>query len=221
MQPATLAWTLCLLPLLSIHVCWLWSALVAAIPWCNPYWDGCVSISKAARSSDALFLFRGSMIFSAGYLVIFWQMVRMYLNRLAVPGNMPGIIAFIGSVGAIFLVLYADFLGTEGDLYRLLRRYGVIVYFTFTVLAQMLLWRALARQQPAAPWAPQQISLRLLLWSLFAILVIGLLSLTATLTLENPSKDRWENALEWWFALLMTLNFGWLGRYWQQVKFNF
>jgi len=220
MQPVTLSWVLCLLPLLSIHVCWLWSAAMTAIPWCNPYWDGCVSISKAARSSDALFLFRGSMIFSAGYLVIFWQMVRVHLERLTISGKMPNIISYIGSIGAIFLVLYADFLGTEGDVYRLLRRYGVIFYFTLTVLAQMLLWRIVMQQQPSV-LSPPSNCLRLMFWSLCAILVIGLLSLSVTLTLENPDKGRWENVLEWWFALLMTVNFGLLGRYWQQIKFNF
>ncbi len=220
MQPVTIAWMVCLLPLFCIHVCWLWSAGVQAIPWCNPYWDGCVSISKAARSSDALFLFRGCMIFGAGYLMILWQMVRYNLRRLHAPPLTTLTIVLLGSIGAIFLVLYVDYLGTEGDFYRLMRRYGVIFYFTFTVLAQMFLWHTYSRLSTNSQLPQPPTSLRLMLWSLCAILVIGLLSLTATLTLDNPQKDRWENVLEWWFAMLMTLNFGLLGRYWQHTQFR-
>ncbi|OZG73286.1 hypothetical protein BTA51_12480 [Hahella sp. CCB-MM4] len=216
MQPVTIAITICLLPLVSIHGCWLWSSSQHMIPWCNPYWDGCVSISKAVRSSDAIFLFRASMIFTAGYMVICWQMCRTFLIHRHNQAVTAWCIAILGTLGALFLVLYASYLGTEGQIYQLLRRYGVIVYFTFTALAQMFLYRSLMQNSETRNLTP----VRIMMLLLFAILIIGLVSLGATLTLENPAKDQWENTTEWWFALIMTLNFGLLGWVWRKVGFR-
>ncbi len=216
MQPVTIAFTICILPLLSIHACWLWSGSQHMIPWCNPYWDGCVSISKAVRSSDAIFLFRASMILAAGYMVICWQMCRIYLIRRQNQVITAWTVSILGTLGAIFLVLYASYLGTEGEIYQLLRRYGVIVYFTFTALAQMFLYQSLNQHPDIRNLLP----VRLMMISLLAILGAGLVSLGATLTLDNPAKDQWENVTEWWFALFMTLNFGLLGWVWRQVGFR-
>ena len=51
----------------------------------------------------------------------------------------------LGVVSAFALAVYATFLGTEGDIYRFLRRYGVIVYFGFGYLAQLALMRRALR----------------------------------------------------------------------------
>ena len=37
----------------------------------------------------------------------------------------------LGAMSAMALAVYATFLGTEGEAYRFLRRYGVVVYFGF------------------------------------------------------------------------------------------
>ncbi|WP_020409208.1 hypothetical protein [Hahella ganghwensis] len=216
MQPTTIAYLICFLPLISIHGCWLWSSGLQLIPWCNPYWDGCVSISKAARVSDAIYLFKASMIFSAGYMVIYWQVCQAFLRREVKQRAHGRIVSFLGVTGAIFLVLYATYLGTEGDIYRLMRRYGVIIYFTFTALAQMIFYRSLKHYPEAEHYPP--ITYMLVLLS--GILIVGLVSLGATLTQENPAKDRWENTTEWWFALMMTLNFGLTGWLWKRVRFR-
>ena len=48
-------------------------------------------------------------------------------------------LAGLGVTGALFMVLYVVFLGTDGTAYEFMRRYGVTVYFSFTALAQLLL----------------------------------------------------------------------------------
>lgn len=212
MRPATIAWIVCLLPLCTIHICWIWSGSIGAIPWCNPYWDGCVSISRVARSSDALFLFRASMMVTAAWLVIYWRLCG-YSLQSGSWGQKPWVMFWLGCTGAIFLVLYADFLGTEGSAYQLMRRYGVIFFFTFTVLAQYLYTRQLWMQRDRFTDIQSYLTLMLSL-GLF-ILIIGFISLGATLLMENPGKDRWENVTEWWFALAMMLYFGICARLWQ------
>lgn len=217
MQPSVIAWTVCLLPLACIHISWIWSASVGAIPWCNPYWDGCVSISRAARSSDALFLFRAIMIISAAWLVIFWRLCGYFLETRNWNGK-PYAMLILGYLGAGFLVLYADFLGTDGAAYRLMRRYGVIFFFTFTVLAQFLYTRQLLHHKSELSRAQGCLTLMLGL-GLF-VLIIGFVSLGATIALDNPAKDRWENTTEWWFALGMMTYFAITAWLWQRMAYR-
>ena len=97
---------------------------------------------------------------------------------------------------------YATFLGTEGEAYRFLRRYGVVVYFGFGYLAQLSLMRRAARTGalPAGVIAA-------LPWIAVAVLGLGLANVVAGLAVPDPAaKDRWEFVFEWWLGLLMV---GW------------
>ena len=50
-----LAWATALLPLVTMHVCYLLSASEQLVPWCLPWFEGCTSISRASRSGTAYF----------------------------------------------------------------------------------------------------------------------------------------------------------------------
>jgi hypothetical protein len=212
MQPVHTAWLVFLIPLLIVHAVWLWSTGLGVIDQCLPYWSGCVSISKAARSSDALFLFRAGMILNAALLIHFWLQVRQWLalyqvRTLALP--------ILGITAALFLVLYANFLGTQGEFYQLLRRYGVTIYFAFTVLAQMLLVHRLLQLKIGAQLT--QIKTGLCLW----LLALGIISVLCNALLAGDAKDRWENIIEWHFALGMNSYFLLTALLWKKLDFHY
>ncbi|MEJ2383527.1 MAG: hypothetical protein P8Y54_03930 [Xanthomonadales bacterium] len=107
---------------------------------CSPFFEGCVSISRAVRSGPGLHLFRAVMLPCAACLFLSWWFVRAWLTGSgACSGRRAGVIFACGAVGAVFLVFYATWLGTEGEWYRWLRRYGVTFYFAGTAFAQLLL----------------------------------------------------------------------------------
>ncbi len=211
MQPVHTAWLVFLIPLLIVHAVWLWSTGLGVIEPCLPYLSGCVSISKAARSSDALFLFRAGMILNAALLIHFWLLVRQWLalyqeRTLALP--------ILGIIAALFLVLYANFLGSQGEFYQLLRRYGVTIYFSFTVLAQMLLVHRLLQLNIGAQLT--QIKTGLCIW----LLTLGIISVLCNALLDGDAKDRWENIIEWHFALGMNSYFLLTALLWKKVGYR-
>lgn len=215
MQPVHTAWLIFLLPLLVVHGAWLWSSAAGAIDWCLPYWGGCTSISKAARSSDALFLFRAVMTFNAALLVNYWLQASHFLARYQTPATATRWLNIIGITGAIFLVLYTNFLGSQGDIYQLLRRYGVTIYFSFTVLAQMLLLRQLLYRIPIRfRWVKYKT------WLCAWLLSLGLASVFCTAMLTGDTKDRWENIIEWHFALGMNCYFLLTALLWKHLGFS-
>jgi len=214
-QPVHTAWLIFLLPLLVVHGAWLWSSMAGAIDWCLPYWSGCTSISRAARSSDALFLFRAVMTFNAALLVSYWLHVSHYLALYSAPKTATRPLNIIGITGAIFLVLYANFLGSDGDFYQLLRRYGVTIYFSFTVLAQMLFLRQLLLRFPAKPvWITYKT------WLSVGLLLLGLTSVFCNALLTGDARDRWENIIEWHFALGMNSYFLFSALLWHHTGYS-
>ena len=174
-----------------------------------PYLDGCVSISRAARSGPGLLLFKTLMLPAVILLLTCWEYVRQWLLGLgACSSKRAWIIAGLGMTGAIFLVFYVTALGTEGDWYRWQRRYGVTFYFGGTALAQLLLVWVLwpARRQLANGRLLQPIVTLIVLISLQWAL--GVFSAIKRLIFEEPVFiDRLENVIEWWYALPMATGF--------------
>ncbi|HKJ16597.1 MAG TPA: hypothetical protein VJ984_04545 [Xanthomonadales bacterium] len=186
---------------LNIHT----PGVLAAVYQCNPYFEGCVSVSRAARSGPGLLWFKLVMLPCALMIAVSWRNVGAWM-----AGIMPGWeksrlwTVRLGMVGAVALVFYVIFLGTEGEVYSWLRRYGVVFFFGMTALAQLLVARLV--------WAAFGV-LKGWLASLFVVLVslqwvTGVFSVLKRLIFDNPDLiDRLENMAEWLMILLMSLGF--------------
>lgn len=224
MQPAPLAFLTCALSLIAAHGAAAISMMLEAIPWCFPYWDGCISISRAARSSDAIFWFRGLMFLQASFSIIFWWYCYKFIqfnaslpeNRRSATGKSSSIMMMMGIVGALTLILYVNFLGTGEGYYRLMRRIGVSLYFGLTLLAQIIYLRLLA-QIPSISTRYRNL-IRMKLLNCILLLALGITNLTASVLIED--NDRIENRIEWLFALLMTFYFGYSAALWKHERFR-
>ncbi|WP_223669594.1 hypothetical protein [Kangiella shandongensis] len=181
-----------------------------------PYFEGCTSISRAAREGNAIFLFRGLMMPTAALLVLFWFLQSIWLKQTT---KKPHPTTFIlGTIGAVFLVLYVDFLGTEGEAYQLLRRYGTTLYFALTILAQMFSIRSLQqRTDELDTKIYRYLKLQFFLMVLYWCLGITNVVIKAT---GVSWADQAENIIEWHFALYMSLYFGLTAMMWKRSKFN-
>lgn len=202
------AWLTVFFPAVAVHLAYGVSIAHGHVEACIPYWDGCTSISRAGRHGLANLLFKGLMLPHAAQLAGFWLLTWLWLRLLRpdAPGRV-GAVLLLGVVAAAFLVLYASFLGAEGPTYQWLRRYGINVFFSFSVLAQMLV---IALLQPVA--ALSRGLRRTMLAFAALLLALGL----ASLPLQHfiTGAERAMNALEWTYALLMALFYGLIGMAW-------
>jgi hypothetical protein len=184
-----------LLFVVAAHAAYLLSIPGGHVPACIPYTDGCVSISRAARHGWGNPLFQLLVIPCAVLHALVWWLATYWLRGSRV-------MLVLGVLSAIALAVYATFLGTEGEAYRFLRRYGVVVYFGFGYLAQLALMRraSVTKALPAGVIAAMS-------WISIAMLGLGVANVVAGLVVDEPSaQDRWENVFEWWLGLLMV---GW------------
>jgi hypothetical protein len=203
-QPAiSLTWIglfLALWPVLIVHLAYLISIEQGSVPACNPYWDGCTSISRAGRYGLANHVFRGSLMPYTALLAGAWWVSQRWLQSLGDSGS-RAMLAF-GWLGALFMVLYLTFLGTEGATYELMRRYGINVYFFGTYVAEVLLLRRLVAVQRARPRTLPPWLLPSAAVFAFGVLLSGGAFLIVKYALARDT-DRLEDALEWVVALLM------------------
>ena len=207
MQPRTLALIITVLPFLASHAVYLLSAYQGFIPWCLPYIDGCTTISQAARSGNSIFIYRATMMVYGVLLIWFWIYAQHWLNLLyGSSTKIARIILWLGIVGAIFLIIYIDFLGTTGEVNRFMRRYGIMVFFTFTPLAQLLLLKQHFNILPSLPEGtlkPRVLQYQLVV--LLLMLLIGIISTSLDATQSKTYES--ENIVEWTFSLLLNLYF--------------
>lgn len=193
-----------LLPVLAAHLGWWVSTAHGLIPACNPYFDGCVSISRASRHGLGNLMFRMLMLPAATLHALCWLAVAAWVS-----GERPGsrAVAWLGCAAALALVLYSGFLGTDGRAYGLLRRYGIYLWFGGTYLALLATLRRLPRTHRA--FAP----LMILAWGCLAL---GLASVVARYAVaDDPLRDRLENVLEWHVALWLIAGFAVLAWAWR------
>jgi len=207
MQPRTLALIITILPLLTSNGVYLLSAYEGFIPWCIPYIDGCTTISRAARSGNSIFIYRATMIAYGVLLIWFWIYAQQWLNLLyGHTTKVARVILWLGIVAAVFLIIYIDFLGTTGEVNRFMRRYGIMVFFTFTPLAQLLMLRQhynISSSKPESAIKPGMLHYQLFI--LLLMLIIGIISITLDVT-ENKTYES-ENIVEWNFSLLLNMYF--------------
>jgi hypothetical protein len=221
MQPRTLAILLVLLPLLASHGAYLLSAYNGYIHWCIPYIDGCTTISRAARSGDSIFLFRAAMIAYGLLLIWFWIYSKAWLDLLhGHSTKIAKVILWLGVIGTLSLIVYVNYLGTTGEVNRFMRRIGIMIFFTLTPLAQLLmLHQHYKKLNHTSGISINPRVLRYQLTVLFLMLVIGLISIALKLTFNKTYES--ENIVEWNFSLLLTLYFVGMIFIWKDFKHAF
>jgi hypothetical protein len=207
-----------LLPAIASLAAWALATDSGLVPACNPFWDGCVSISRAARHGLPNMVFRALVLPAATLQMLVWL---AQAQALSVVGGAPLqrsalALTVIGVAAGLALVLYGSFLGSEGQVYRWLRHYGTVIYFGGTCLAMLMLARALQRLHALDVRRLSRRHERALLFLLGSIVLLGLSNVLASAGADAALRDRLENATEWWGSLGLTLAFVVLASLWRQ-----
>jgi len=192
-------------PIFAVHVSYLIGIRAGVLPACIPYIEGCTSISATGRYPPASFLFKSVMMPEAIFMAVYWLFSVAWLRSLSRTAGRSGkvgtSIAVFGVAGAFFLIVYVTFLGTQGPVYDFMRRFGVYLYFLFTVIAQLIL---VSKVLSVSSGLNIPGVVRITKYQLGVALIpfaLGILNLVLKAVLEDA--DPAENIIEWIFALLM------------------
>ena len=106
-----------------------------------PYIDGGVSISRTARTYPTFLIFKPSMILTSIFLIMYWIKTNRIINFYQNLENNKNFFKTFGILSAVFLIIHSIFLGIkfDYDLYKLFRRFVLLSFIIFEIVAQSLL----------------------------------------------------------------------------------
>lgn len=205
-------------PLIGVPIAYWLGVRAGVLPACMPLWDGCLSISAAGRYMPGSLLFRAVMFPQAVVLVFLWYFAARWLRCIAPSSKAASTTLWSGFGGALALILYVSFLGTQVPFYEFMRRVGIYFFFLGTLVSQVTLAVALVgRAKRNMDKSLQRIAIALLCLCGLP-LALGLLIVLLKSVLDNA--DFAENRVEWISAVSMQLYFIVLYAAWRYTGFN-
>ena len=164
-----------------------------------PYIDGSLSISRSARTYPAYLLFKPGMIITAILLIQYWKANNRLIKTINNEFQNKYFLIF-GVTSAIFLILHSIFLGInyENDLYKFFRRFVLLGFIIFEIIAQSLLVFSIFKIKEKIETIINKgiLNLKILLVSILVIVAF----LTAPI-MNSSEYTHFKHALEWNYFL--------------------
>ena len=165
-----------------------------------PYFDGGISISRSARTYPTYLLFKPGMIITAILLIQYWIANNKLFHEINNEINKNKYFLYFGVGSALFLILHSIFLGVnfEVDIYKFLRRFVLLGFIIFEIIAQALLVANFIKvKEKIEPYINKKIlTVKLVLVSILIIVAI----LSAPI-LNSSEYTHFKHALEWNYFL--------------------
>ncbi|MCS5544110.1 MAG: hypothetical protein NZ767_04840 [SAR86 cluster bacterium] len=202
-----------LLAIFSGNLTFLLAVNEGFIETCFPYFEGCSSISKAGRKGLAAIFFKLTIIPVMTLLSVYWVITyNLIRNTYGINKIQGKIMLFFGIIGSFFGIIYTSFLGSEGDIYQLLRRFGIYFFFLGTYLGQILETNLIGNiEATKLSFYPKTMR--------FITFFIGCIILISMPVYGFFDEDDWlENILEWNITLLIFLYFILSSLFWRIGK---
>ena len=165
-----------------------------------PYIDGSVSISRSARGYPNYLLFKPGMIITAILLIQYWIANNKLFKKINRETNKNKNFLFFGVGSALFLILHSIFLGFnfEMDLYKFFRRFILLGFITFEIIAQAFLVINLIKIKGEIA---QFINKKILTIKMILVSVLIIVALLSAPILNSTEYTHFKHALEWNYFL--------------------
>ena len=201
------------------------------IPWCFPYIEGCVSISKASRAVPEVHIYRFAITASAVMMVMYWVLCGQWLRLLQQQCTNTGeqakplpkymVFVYVGVIASICLAINAALMGDSEGILRNVRRESVRVFFIGTVLAQCLFGYALFKfvKQNKLTGLTKLSKYKAIICLCQLTFALGFASLEPLIE-DKEKMINMVNMVEWNIVLLIIAFFILTGICWNKTRFN-
>ena len=161
-----------------------------------PYIDGGVSISRTARTYPTYLIFKPSMIFASILLIIYWIKTNKLINSFQSLENKNNLFKTFGILSAVFLIIHSIFLGIkfDYDLYKLFRRFVLLSFIFFEIVAQSLLVYRLFKLKSLIY---ERINNYALVLKIILVSILVIVAITTLPIVVTSGNIHFKHALEW------------------------
>jgi len=161
-----------------------------------PYIDGGVSISRTARTYPTYLIFKPGMIITAFLLIKYWIANNKMTQIINNQSEKNYRFLFFGVSSAIFLIAHSIFLGIsfEYDLYKFFRRFILLSFIIFEIIAQALLVITLFKMKDKIS---NYINKKILIFKILLVTSLTIIALASLPILTSSGHTSFKHALEW------------------------
>jgi hypothetical protein len=165
-----------------------------------PYIDGSLSISRTARTYPSYLLFKPGMIITAIFLIQYWISNNNLFKKIEDFRKKNKYFLFFGVGSALFLICHSIFLGInfETDLYKFLRRFVLLGFIMFELIAQTLLVLNIIKIKNKIL---EFINIKILTLKIILVSVLVVVAFLSAPILNSSEYIHFKHALEWNFFL--------------------
>ena len=161
-----------------------------------PYIDGGVSISRTARTYPTYLIFKPSMIFASILLILYWLKTNKLVNNFEKLQDKNNLFKTFGILSALFLIIHSIFLGVkfEYDLYKFFRRFVLLAFIIFEIIAQSLLVYKLFKLKHLIQ---NYINNKILILKIILVAILVVVAITSLPIVVTSGNIHFKHALEW------------------------
>jgi len=161
-----------------------------------PYIDGGVSISRTARTYPTYLIFKPSMIFASVLLILYWVKTNKIINTYQNLEGKTNLFRTFGILSAVFLIIHSIFLGIkfDYDLYKLFRRFVLLGFIIFEIVAQSLL---VYRFFKLKTLILKDINNYVLILKIILVTILVIVAVTSFPIVVSSGNTHFKHALEW------------------------
>ena len=161
-----------------------------------PYIDGGVSISRTARNYPTYLIFKPGMIITAFLLIKYWFANNNMAQSINNQKETNYKFLFFGVSSAIFLIAHSIFLGVnfEYDLYKFFRRFILLGFIVFEIIAQALLVIFLFKVKNKIL---DFINKKVLIFKMILVALLSIVAIASLPILTSSGHTHFKHALEW------------------------
>ena len=161
-----------------------------------PYIDGGVSISRTARTYPTYLIFKPSMIIASILLIMYWVKTNAIINYYQNSENKKNLFKTFGILSAIFLIIHSIFLGIkfDYDLYKLFRRFVLLAFIIFEIVAQSLL---VYRFFKLKSFIKKDINNYVLILKIILVTILVIVAVASFPIVVTSGNVHFKHALEW------------------------
>ena len=181
-----------------------------------PYFDGGASISRTARPYPSWLVFKPAMFLTSYLLIRYWLFNKDIIKYFEVDHKNLKKIVFFGIASAVALTVHSIFLGIkfDYDLYKFFRRFVLLAFIIFEIVAQSLLVFRLFKLKSSIKDYFNNYALILKIILVSILVVVAILSLPIVVTSGNV---HFKHALEWNYFVGVILFYFLTYLFWKKV----
>ena len=182
-----------------------------------PYIDGSVSISRTARTYPAYLIFKPAMIITAILLIKYWLVNNKLIGIINNETEKNKKFLIFGIASAVFLIVHSIFLGIkfDHDLYKLFRRFVILGFIIFEIVAQTLLVISIFKVKEKIE---KNIIKNVLFLKIILVSVLIIVAIVSIPFLISSGHVHFKHALEWNYFVGVILFYFLSFLFWKKVQ---